>query len=198
MTENEQVTEAPAVQPAGEVVAETPAGPPPGYEQVPPELWPDKDGKPPQLTEKLLRRLRGKYFTVKHPTLTDCGHRLDMINEPNHRNCENCWFQFFNTHPQLVEVSDQFFRTHGKNAMIGMRGLKFVKMFCRYMATIIEFARKEGRLPSDSNQGQDAPSTLGDGTVVEEAGASSANQAADQSGEVGSGRISSGLVEEAV
>jgi hypothetical protein len=134
--------------------------PPPGYENVAPELWPDENGKPPELTPELLRRLRGKYFTVRHPLLKDCGHRLDMINEPRHRNCENCWFQWFNSHPGLVEVADQMFRTQGKVAIEGMRGKRFVRMFVRYMATVIHFMKQEGRLPNESsNQATPAEGT---------------------------------------
>src|SRR5581483_6148854 len=130
-------------------------------EQLPPELRPGPNGEPPQITEKTLRSLRAKYFTVKHPLLADCGHKLDMINQPRN-NCENCWFQWFNTHPQLVETADQFFRTHGKGAMVGMRGEKFTKMFLRFMATVIHFMKQEGRLPHDSNQSGGSPEASGE------------------------------------
>jgi hypothetical protein len=86
--------------------------------------------------------MRGHYFTVRHDTLANCGHQIDRLNQPKN-NCENCWYTFFNTHPQLVEVSDQFFRTHGKGPMIGMRGEKYFKNFVRYMATVIHFMKEE-------------------------------------------------------
>lgn len=111
-------------------------------QRIPPELRPDAAGNPPVITEKLLRQLRNRYFIVKHVVLTNCGHKLDMINFPK-RNCENCYFQWFNTHPQLVEVADQFYRTHGKGPLIGMRGKKFFVAFTRYMATIIHFMKEE-------------------------------------------------------
>lgn len=167
--------------------------PPKGYEGVPQELWPDKDGNPPVITERLLKSLRGKYFTVRHIRLGVCGHLLDMVNQPKN-NCEQCWFQFFNTHPQLVEVADQFFRTQGKKPMIGMRGEKFVKMFLRYMATIIHLMKQEGRIPSesDSQQGTNANSVNSQG---DEAGIiGSVSHSDDQGREAESGRISSGLI----
>ena len=133
---------------------------PEGYENVAPELWPDEDGKPPKLTEPLMRQLRGKYFTVKHPRLETCGHKYDPINEPRHRNCENCWFQFLNTHPQLVETADQFFRTQGKKAMIGMRGEHFVKMFVRYMATVIHMMNEEKALAAVKNGNPEVQSSI--------------------------------------
>lgn len=160
-------------------------GVPPGYENVPPELYPDANGKPPQLTERLLRKLRAKYFSIKHPVLENCGHKLDLINFPN-THCENCLYTFFNTHPQLVEVTDQFYRTHGKNPLIAMRGVKYFRAFMRYMATVIQFMKEEGRLPSE-DVNQPNPGTLGDGTIAEEAELIGAAEALDQSGEAVSG-----------
>jgi hypothetical protein len=124
-----------------------PASVPPGLSaeelaKLPPELRPNADGTYPAITPKLLKQLRGRYFTVKHVLLTNCWHKLDMINFPK-RNCENCYFTWFNTHPQLVETADQFFRIHGKGPLIGMRGRKFFIAFVRYMATIIHFQKEE-------------------------------------------------------
>jgi hypothetical protein len=182
----------------GEISNDTPK-PPPGYEGVPPELWPDANGNPPQLTEKLMRTLRGKYFTVRHVLLTDCGHKLDMINEPKN-NCQTCWWTWFNSHPQLVEITDQFFRTHGKGPLVSMRGVKFFKMFVRFMSTVHHFLEQE-KLKNDTQSGNANPGTLGDGTVVEEAGQARqgiSSEANDQSGEAVSRGISSGLVEQAI
>lgn len=175
--------------------AEVPNGAPAGLskeqlERIPPEFRPDENGKWPEITPKLIRQMRGKYFTVKHVALTNCGHKIDMINQPKN-NCENCWYQWFNTHPQLVETADQFFRTHGKGPLIGMRGEKFFKMFVRYMATVIHFMKEEEALkaaqektnessgevsgstasPSSTEEREAAPS----GTVAVEGGQAEGN-----------------------
>src|SRR5271157_2156302 len=168
-------------------------------EKLPPELRPDENGNPPEITPAVLSKLRGKYFTVRHVRLGVCDHLLDMINQPRN-NCENCWFQWFNTHPQLVEIADQFFRTQGKKPMIGMRGEKFVKNFLRYMATIIHMMRQEGRIPSDTDnqQGSNAGSVNSEANAQgnDEAGASGtdASSGDDQRRKVEGGRISSGLI----
>lgn len=171
-----------------------PDAPPPGYESVPKELWPDADGKPPQLTDRLLRVLRGKYFTVRHPFLIDCGHKLDMINQPKN-NCGNCWFQFFNTHGELVQVADQFYRTHGKNAMIGMRGEKFVKNFGRFMVTVLKMKEEEAASESSNPEGSNPDSIDGNEVGTQATAASETN---DQRGEVESRGISSGIHEQPV
>ena len=108
---------------------------------TPSELQPDKDGNPPKIIPNLIRKLRGKYFTVKHVRLNDCGHLLDMINQPKN-NCEVCWFNWFNAHAQLVETRTSSTQKHGKGPMVAMRGVKFVKNFFRFMATVAHFMKE--------------------------------------------------------
>ena len=104
---------------------------------------PDVEAPKGPITESQLRALRGKYFTVRHIPLTDCGHKMDVINEPRHRNCENCFFQWMNFHPQLVQTVDEAWREHGQAFVIKLRGRWFAKMFGRYMATVIAFKKQE-------------------------------------------------------
>jgi len=126
-------------------------------QRLPPELRPDKDGRSPKITEKLLRSMRGHYFTVKHVKLEQCGHRLDMVNEPRH-NCESCWWQWFLHHPQLVETTDQFYRTQGKGPLIAMRGKKYVTMFFRFMSTYLRFAKEEAALKAAQEKANESAS----------------------------------------
>ncbi len=95
------------------------------------------------ISEAQLRKLRGQYFTVRHIPLTDCGHKMDVINEPRHRNCSNCFWQWMNFHPQLVQTVDEAWREHGQAFVIKLRGRWFAKMFGRYMATVIAFKKQE-------------------------------------------------------
>jgi len=135
-------------------------------EKLPPELRPDENGNPPEVTPALLSKLRGKYFTVRHVRLEDCGHLLDMINQPKN-NCPDCWWTWFQTHPQLMETADQFYRTQGRKPLIAMRGLVFVRMFERTMATIIHRQREE-QDESGNQQGSNSSSV----NSQDEAGAS--------------------------
>ncbi len=152
--------------------------------QIPPDLI-GPDGKMLPLTEKLLAKLRGKYFTVRH-VLLDCGHRLDMINEPAN-NCESCWFQFFNTHGKLIEVTHEIYVERGKEAINALRGKKYTKMYLRFMATVQHFLAEQKK--QEINDGDQNISRLGDGTTCEEAGGEGrTSEAADGSGEDSSGR----------
>jgi hypothetical protein len=88
-----------------------------------------------KLTESQFRELRGKYFTVRHLRVKECGHLLDQINEPTFRNCEYCWFFFLESHPELVRVADEAYIEHGAAFIDKLRGRKFRVMFARFMAT---------------------------------------------------------------
>ena len=184
---------------AGEPSPESSVGPPKGYEGVPKELWPDAEGNPPVITERLLKSLRGKYFTVRHVRLGECDHLLDMINQPKN-NCPDCWWTWFQTHPQLMETADQFYRTQGRKPLVAMRGLVFVRMFERTMATIIHRQREEHDV-SNRKQGNDAGSGNSEANVesnndeTRASGTGDASGGDDQGRKVEGGRISSGLIQ---
>jgi hypothetical protein len=186
--ENQEATVAPVDEGVSSAeLSATPDGTPessePDYSNLPPELRPDKDGKQPEITPRLIRKLRARYFTVRHPLLTNCGHKLDMINQPGN-NCENCWYSFFNTHPQLVEVADQFYRTQGKGPMIGMRGVKFVKNFCRFMATVAHFKEEEKNVTENQQPGSN------DGVETREGdGTSSTVEVGESQGDIGRNEV---------
>ncbi len=104
---------------------------------IPPELI-GPDGKMLPFTEKTLAMLRGKYFTVRHIFLKDCGHKMDAINFPK-RNCQNCLYTWFNHHAQLVQTAHEFYQQYGKERLIALRGEKFVKAFLMFMSTVHHF-----------------------------------------------------------
>ena len=96
----------------------------------------DHAAQPKQITELQLRQLRGKYFTVRHPRTIGCDHHQDQINEPTFRNCESCWYAFFSTHGELVNVTHEAFSEHGPEFVEKLRGRKYVQMFTRFMSTM--------------------------------------------------------------
>jgi len=117
--------------------------------------------EPPDLSPAGLRKLRGQYFTIRHIPLTDCGHKLDVLNEPRDRNCQNCFWQWMNFHPQLVSTVDEAWREHGKEFVIRLRGKHFANQFGRYMATVAHFKEQEkanvdqqGESDSSGQEGQ--------------------------------------------
>jgi hypothetical protein len=133
------------------------------------------------VTPQTMRQLRGQYFTVRHIPLADCGHKMDVINEPRHRNCENCWWQWLNFHPQLVQTVNEAWQEHGKAFVIRLRGEHFAKMFGRYMASVRHFMEEEKRNGND----RQAAGTEGGGKEV-----LGAVTTTDQSGEDQSSAVS--------
>jgi hypothetical protein len=122
--------------------------------------------------QQQLRALRGQFFTVKHVLLTDCGHRLDVINEPRHRNCDNCWFAWLNMHPTLIDTVHEAWQQHGKELVIKLRGKHFTKMFGRFMATVVE-AAQEGKLIHEQKESQEGFSGQNTAGMVESSDLSS-------------------------
>jgi hypothetical protein len=107
------------------------------------------------LTEAQFRKLRGLYFTVRHHRVQPCGHLLDQINEPTFRNCEACWFCFFNSHGQLVEVTDKAIQEQGFRFLDKMRGRKYRKMFCRFMNTVMRAKRESDERAREAENSND-------------------------------------------
>jgi hypothetical protein len=102
----------------------------------------DNEPSQPQITEQQFRELRGKYFTVRHPRVKECNHALDQINEPTFRNCQFCWFSFFSSHGELVQVTDKAIQEQGPAFLDKMRGREYRKRFCQYMSTLAHFQKE--------------------------------------------------------
>jgi len=123
------------------------------------------------ITLRQLRKLRGQYFTVRHIPLP-CGHKLDVINEPTHVNCDDCWFHFFNTHPQLVETANAAWREQGKEFVIRLRGKKFAKKFAQFIVTVVALKQEQEkqREQSNGNVGESGSGVSGGDGEAQQAG----------------------------
>lgn len=75
-------------------------------------------------------------FTVTRPLIPMCGHKLVHGEEPRHRNCESCWFSFFQVHGELSQAADEVFSKFGENGLRQLRGPKFAKNFLKFMSTL--------------------------------------------------------------
>lgn len=101
------------------------------------------------LTEPQFRALRRAFFTVRHLVLPDCGHKLDQINQPK-LNCEFCWWAFFSSHGELVQVTDRAFQEQGSDFLDKMRGIRYRKMFIRYMSTLARLQKEAAEIKAKS------------------------------------------------
>jgi hypothetical protein len=117
--------------------------------------------------EKIVPLTRGEYkaamrkeWTKRGVPLPSCKHVFVPGSEPRHRNCESCWFVFFQTHGELTQTSDEVFAKHGAEALVAMRGPKFTKYFLRFMGALAQW-KKLAEEAKDAN-GDERTSGIGE------------------------------------
>ena len=110
---------------------------------------------PPQMTRQVWKQMMRIHFTIRRGTAPGCGHKLSSINVPNEKgentifitsdprkNCDSCWFTYFNTNGQMTNIADECFREAGRDVLERSRGKRFVRYFLRFMSTIARFQRE--------------------------------------------------------
>ena len=130
---------------------------------------------PPQMTRQVWKQMMRMHFTIRRGTAPGCGHKLSSINVPNEKgentifitsdprkNCDSCWFTYFNTNGQMTNIADECFREAGRDVLERSRGKRFVKYFLRFMSTLARFQREAAEKAAAN--GVEANGT--EGTVV--------------------------------
>ena len=110
---------------------------------------------PKQMTRQVWKQMMRMHFTVRRGRAQPCGHKLSSINVPNEKgentifitsdprkNCDSCWFTYFNTNGQMTNIADECFREAGRDVLERSRGKRFVKYFLRFMSTLARFQRE--------------------------------------------------------
>ena len=105
----------------------------------------------PQLSDGQLKKARKLYWTIQHPKVVTCGHSLDMGRQPRHRNCEHCWFAWFNEHGEIVQQLDEMYQAEGEKLIIQLQGQKFYHRWRQFMATIARWKEENEQETEGSN-----------------------------------------------
>lgn len=149
-------------EPAPALSKEAPEGPvtqlsPVGQEEVAAELARAQHDSvvPPKMTRQVWKQMMRMHFTIRRGKAQPCEHKLSSINVPNEKgentifitsdprkNCDSCWFTYFNTNGQMTNIADECFREAGRDILERSRGKRFVKYFLRFMSTIARFQRE--------------------------------------------------------
>jgi len=79
---------------------------------------------------------RKRNVTVCLPRVIACKHRLDLSRPPRHRNCDDCWFAFFQNNPHTVETADELHQAGNSRLIEQLQGTKFLKKFRNFMSTV--------------------------------------------------------------
>lgn len=92
--------------------------------------------KPKKLTDSEYHKLMKMYFTVEHGTVKTCGHKLDLNVDPRHRNCDDCWFAYFQNNGQMTATCVELVEKHTYKALIALRGYKFAEKFFKFISYV--------------------------------------------------------------
>lgn len=66
-----------------------------------------------------------------------CGHKLRGDGfEPNHRNCERCWFTFFQVNGEFTKSVVEAHQAGGDELIIKLKGKTFLHNFKKFMSTV--------------------------------------------------------------
>lgn len=92
-----------------------------------------------QITRAEYKEYMRKHVTRRYTRLPLCGHRFAPNDEPRHRNCESCWFTFFQVHGELTQEVEKAYQEHGPALITQARGPKFLKKFLVFMGTLAQW-----------------------------------------------------------
>lgn len=99
----------------------------------------DEAGNHVEITRSEYKKEMREKFTVKHKRIPMCQHKFVPGHEPRHRNCEHCWFVFFQVHGELTQSVEEVYQKHGKTALNRLRGPKFTDNFLKFMSTVASY-----------------------------------------------------------
>lgn len=108
--------------------------------KLPPYYRTAPDGTIIPITKSEYKKGMLKEFTVKHKPLP-CGHKLVADqNGPRHRNCDACWFTYFQVFGEMTQAVDEAYNSKGtdvgREIIKQLRGVKFLRNFLRFMSTV--------------------------------------------------------------
>lgn len=92
-----------------------------------------------QLSIGEIKKLRKQYVTIAHPRVAGCGHRLDLNRQPRHRNCQTCWFAWFQNHGEICQQLDEMHQASGDAMIVQLQGKKFLHRWRMFMATVAQW-----------------------------------------------------------
>ena len=103
-------------------------------------------------TQSDVKKYNKELVTRQLPVSNGCLHKFN----PNHSpriGCDNCWFIWFNSNKELVELFHQRYKEN-KQKLIADYGNKTVKQFTRFMSTILKIqgGEKESRSGNENMQ----------------------------------------------
>jgi hypothetical protein len=101
---------------------------------------------------------------LKYPVLA-CGHKFRGQFEPSHRNCERCWFTYFQVNGELTQSVEEAFAVGGPKLIDQLKTKTFTHNFRKFMSTVA-FLKQQQELAA-AKEKNESTTGLG-GTVTEQ------------------------------
>lgn len=95
-----------------------------------------KDGWIKSITRSEYGTLNRQQQTRHYHRVPMCGHKFIPGAAPRHRNCEACWFAFFNVHGELTQSIEELYAKHGATPVVRLLGKKLLHNWLKFMSTI--------------------------------------------------------------
>ena len=76
------------------------------------------------------------YETVNLPRVKGCNHRIDLHRLPRYRNCDHCWFAFWQNNGKAAQTADEMWQSETPWMLEQIIGTKAVKKFLAFMSTV--------------------------------------------------------------
>lgn len=94
------------------------------------------NGEKIEITRAEYKKYQRQNTTVKHQRVPMCGHKFVQGKEPRHKNCETCWFSFFQVYGELTQSVEEVYAKKGPALIVQLKGKKFLVNFLKFMATV--------------------------------------------------------------
>jgi hypothetical protein len=90
-----------------------------------------------------------------------CGHKLRGDGfEPNHRNCERCWFVYFQTNGEFTKSVLEGHQAGGDALIVKLKGNTFLHNFKKFMSTVAFIqAQQEAAKVKENDESITGPSS---------------------------------------
>ena len=123
----------------GEKISKPLTGKPDKYGQ---RYFKEVDGEQVEISRGEFKEDRRMHLTVRHRSISRCGHRFNPSQEPRHRNCEMCWFAYLNVNGPIVQTCDEIMSKFGIKGLVQIRGKKCAKNFLKFVSTVAQWKRE--------------------------------------------------------
>lgn len=95
-----------------------------------------KTGEITEITRAAYKKYQREQVTRVYQRIPMCGHKFAPQAKPRHRNCESCWFTFFQVHGEFTQSVEELYAKHGKQPVTALLGETLLHNFLKFMSSV--------------------------------------------------------------